>query len=76
MFGTASKAACAATIGLSLLAAGCSQTQRYTATGAALGAGGGAIIAGATGGSAAAGAVIGGVAGGATGWCIAKRCLR
>jgi len=74
---TASRAALAALMSLSLLTAGaCSRTERYTATGAALGAGGGALIAAAADGSVAGGAIIGGVVGGAAGYCIARDCLR
>ena len=74
---TIGKAAIAAIMGLSLLTAGaCSRTERYTATGGAIGAGSGAIIGAATGGSAVGGAVIGGVVGAGAGYCIARDCLR
>lgn len=73
---TASRAAVAALLSLSLLSVGaCSRTERYTATGAAVGAGGGALIGAATGGSAVGGAVIGGLGGAGVGYCIARRCL-
>jgi hypothetical protein len=71
-----SRAALAAILTLSLLSVGaCTRTERYTATGAVLGAGGGAIIGAAADGHAGTGAVIGGIGGAAAGWCIAKRCL-
>ena len=70
---TASKAAMAALLGFSLLAAGaCTRTQQYAATGAGLGAAGGAVIGAATGGSALTGAVIGGTAGAVTGGVLAQ----
>jgi hypothetical protein len=70
---TASKAAMAALLGLSLLATGaCTRTQQYAATGAGLGAAGGAVIGAATGGNALTGAVIGGTAGAVTGVVLAQ----
>ena len=73
MIGTAGKAAMAALFGLSLVAVGaCSKTQQYAATGGVLGAGAGAIVAGASGGSVAGGAVIGGAAGAVTGAIVAQ----
>jgi hypothetical protein len=73
---TQSRAAVAALLSLSLLAAaGCSRTQQYTATGAALGAGGGALIAAAADGSVAGGAVVGGLVGAGAGYCIATDCF-
>lgn len=47
--------------------AGCNTTQRRAVAGGAIGAGAGAVIAGAAGGSVAAGAVIGGAAGAVAG---------
>jgi osmotically inducible lipoprotein OsmB len=73
MMTTMSRAAAAAFFGLALLSAGaCSKTQQYAATGGVLGAGAGAIVAGATGGSVATGAVIGGAAGAVTGVVVAR----
>lgn len=73
---TAKHAAFAAILSAGLLTAGgCTQTQSYTAGGAALGAGAGALIGGVTGGSVAGGAVVGGVVGGVAGYCTARRCL-
>ena len=54
------------------LLGGCSRTQTYMATGAGIGAGGGAIVAAATGGSALGGAIIGGALGTGGGY-IASR---
>jgi hypothetical protein len=63
----------AALLGLSLITAGaCSKTQRYAATGGAIGAAGGALVAGAAGGSVAGGAVVGGAAGAVTGAIVAQ----
>jgi hypothetical protein len=77
MIRSANRVALAALVGMSLLAAGgCSQTERAVATGAALGAGGGALVGGATGGSVAGGAVVGGVVGAGVGYCVARDCLR
>jgi hypothetical protein len=58
------KLAAATALGLALLAGGgCSRTQQYMATGAAIGAGGGAIVAAATGGAVLGGAIVGGALG-------------
>lgn len=63
----------AAVLAASLLAVGaCTRTQRYAATGGAIGAGTGAVIAGAAGGSVAAGAVVGGAAGAVGGAILAQ----
>lgn len=63
----------AAALAASLLALGaCTKTERYAATGGAIGAGTGAVIAGASGGSVAAGAVIGGAAGAVGGAVLAQ----
>jgi hypothetical protein len=67
-----SRAAAAAVISFALLAGACTKTQEYAATGGVLGAGAGAIVAGATGGSPLAGAAVGGVAGAATGVILAQ----
>jgi osmotically inducible lipoprotein OsmB len=57
----------------SMMALGaCTKTQRYAATGGAIGAGTGAVIAGAAGGSVAAGAVVGGAAGAVGGAVLAQ----
>jgi hypothetical protein len=62
-----------ATLAASLLALGaCTKTQRYAATGGAIGAGTGAVIAGAAGGSVAGGAIIGGAAGAVGGAILSK----
>lgn len=62
-----------ATLAVSLLALGaCTRTERYAATGGAIGAGTGAVIAGAAGGSVAAGAVVGGAAGAVGGAILAQ----
>jgi osmotically inducible lipoprotein OsmB len=67
------KAALAAIFGLSLLATGaCTRTQNYMATGGALGAGGGAVVAAATGGAVVGGAIVGGAIGTGAGY-IASR---
>lgn len=67
------RAAAIAIVAASLVSLGaCTRTQRYAATGGAVGAGTGAIVAGATGGSVAGGAVIGGVAGAVGGAILAK----
>lgn len=52
-------------VGLTLVSAGCTQTDRATGTGALLGAGGGALIGGLTNGT--KGAVIGGALGAGAG---------
>ncbi len=58
---------------LSLLGMGaCSRTQQYLATGAAIGVGGGAVVAAATGGSVIGGAIVGGALGTGGGY-IASR---
>jgi hypothetical protein len=73
---TTKNAALAALLSVGLLTAGgCTQTQRYTAGGAALGAGAGALIGAVTDSSVAGGAVIGGVVGGVAGYCTAQRCF-
>ena len=73
MVKTVGRAAVAALFGASLLAAAaCSKTQRYMATGGAIGAAGGAVVAGATGGSVGGGALIGGAAGAVTGAIVAR----
>ena len=60
MTNTGSRAFMAAILGVSLLAAGaCTRTERYAATGAGVGAVGGAVIAGATGGTVLTGTAIG-----------------
>jgi osmotically inducible lipoprotein OsmB len=59
--------------GLTLLSAGaCSRTQQYMATGAAVGAGGGAIVAAAAGGSVVGGALVGGALGTGSGYILAR----
>jgi hypothetical protein len=58
--------------GLLLLTAGCSRTQTYLATGAAIGVGGGALVAAASGGSVVGGAIVGGALGTGGGY-IASR---
>ncbi len=55
-----------------ILAGGCSRTQQYLATGAAIGAGGGAIVAAVAGGSVVGGAIVGGALGTGGGY-IASR---
>ena len=72
---TRTKASLAMLAALSMLTVGaCTRTQQYTATGAVIGAGGGALIGAAAGGGGAvvAGAAIGGVAGAAAGYIIAQ----
>ena len=67
------KASLAGLFALSLLSTGaCTRTQNYMATGGAIGAGGGAIVAAATGGSALGGAILGGAIGTGGGY-IASR---
>jgi osmotically inducible lipoprotein OsmB len=67
------KAGVAAALALGLMAAGgCSRTQQYLATGAVLGAGGGAVVAAAAGGSVIGGAIVGGALGTGGGY-IASR---
>ena len=57
----------------SLVAAGaCTRTEQNVATGAGLGAAGGAIVGAATGGSAVGGAVIGGAAGAGAGYLVSQ----
>lgn len=51
---------------------GCSHTEQYLATGAALGAGGGAIVAAATGGTVLGGAIVGGALGTGAGYIMSK----
>jgi hypothetical protein len=73
MFRSIGKAGLAAAFGLSLLATGaCTRTQQYLATGAAVGAGSGAIIAAATGGSAVGGALLGGALGTGGGYILSR----
>jgi len=55
-----------------VLAGGCSRTQQYLATGAAIGAGGGAVVAAVAGGSVIGGAIVGGALGTGGGY-IASR---
>ncbi len=63
------KAGLAAVLACGLMAAGgCSRTEQYLATGAAIGAGGGAIVAAATGGAVIGGAIVGGALGTAGGY--------
>lgn len=67
------RASLALVFGLSLLSAGaCSRTQQYLATGAAVGAGGGAIVAAATGGSLVGGAIVGGALGTGGGYVMSR----
>jgi osmotically inducible lipoprotein OsmB len=67
------KAGLAAMIACGLaMAGGCSRTQQYLATGAAIGVGGGAIVAAAAGGSVIGGAIVGGALGTGGGY-IASR---
>lgn len=67
------RASLAAVFGLSLLAAGaCSRTQQYMATGAAVGAGGGAVVAAATGGTVLGGAIVGGALGTGGGYILSR----
>lgn len=67
------RASLALVFGLSLLAAGaCSRTQQYLATGAAVGAGGGAIVAAAVGGSVVGGAIVGGALGTGGGYVLSR----
>ena len=62
-----------ATLAAGLLTLGaCTKTQRYAATGGAIGAGTGAVVAGAAGGSVAGGAIIGGAAGAIGGAILSK----
>lgn len=61
------------TLATCLMALGaCTKTQRYAATGGAIGAGTGAVIAGAAGGSVAGGAIVGGAAGAVGGAILSK----
>jgi hypothetical protein len=67
------KTAIMALFATALLSAGaCSRTQQYMATGGALGAGGGAVVAAATGGSALGGAIIGGAFGTGGGYVLSR----
>lgn len=67
------KAALAAALGLSLLSsAACTHTQATMGTGAALGVGGGALVAAAAGGSVLGGAIVGGALGTGAGFLIAQ----
>jgi hypothetical protein len=67
------KTAVAVSVMASVLTAGaCSRTQQYMATGGALGAGGGAVVAAATGGSALGGAIIGGALGTGGGYVLSR----
>ena len=73
MIKSKSGVALALVAGFSLLAAGaCTRTQKYVGTGAAVGAGSGAVVAAATGGSAVGGALIGGAVGAGTGYVLAQ----
>jgi osmotically inducible lipoprotein OsmB len=70
---TIGKTVFAAFLGVSLLAAGaCTRTERYAATGGAIGAGTGAVVAGATGGNVLAGAAVGGAVGAVGGAVVSK----
>jgi osmotically inducible lipoprotein OsmB len=70
MFG---KTALVAVLGLGLVGGGgCSRTQQYMATGGALGAGAGAVVAGATGGTLLGGALVGGALGAGTGYVLSR----
>jgi hypothetical protein len=70
---TASKTIVAAVLGVALIGAGaCTRTERYAATGAGVGAVGGAVVAGATGGNVLAGSVIGAGAGAIGGALVAQ----
>lgn len=67
------KASLAAVLGFSLLGAGaCSRTQQYLATGAAVGAGGGAVVAAAAGGTVLGGAIVGSALGTAGGYVMSR----
>ncbi len=67
------KAGLALAFALGLLSAGaCTRTQQYLATGAAVGAGGGAIVAAATGGSLLGGAIVGGALGTGGGYVLSR----
>ncbi len=62
-----------AVLGLSLLGTGaCTHTQQFMASGAALGVGGGALVAAATGGTVLGGAIIGGALGTGTGYILSR----
>jgi osmotically inducible lipoprotein OsmB len=68
------KAGLALVFALGLLSAGaCSRTQQYLATGAAVGAGGGAVVAAATGGSVVGGAIVGGALGTGGGYILSRQ---
>lgn len=67
------KASLALVFAFTLLASGaCTRTQQYLATGAAVGAGGGAIVAAATGGSVVGGAIVGGALGTGGGYILSR----
>lgn len=67
------KPALAAVFAASLMSAGaCSRTQQYMATGGALGAGGGAVVAAATGGTVVGGAIVGGALGTGAGYVMSR----
>jgi hypothetical protein len=67
------KASLALVFALGLLSAGaCSRTQQYMATGAAVGAGGGAIVAAAAGGSVLGGAIVGSALGTGGGYVLSR----
>lgn len=73
MVGSIGKASLAAVFALSLLSASaCTRTQQYMATGAAVGAGGGAVVAAATGGSVVGGAILGGALGTGGGYVLSR----
>lgn len=64
---------------LATIVSGCtgmSQREQSTLSGAAIGAGGGAVLSGASGGRPAVGAVLGGAAGGLTGYILGDRDTR
>jgi len=67
------KATLATMLCLALLTAGgCSRTQHSMATGGALGAGGGAVVAAATGGGVLGGALVGGALGTGAGYLVSR----
>ena len=67
------KAVLALVFAASLLSVGaCTRTQNYMATGGALGAGGGAIVAAATGGAVVGGAIVGGAIGTGAGYIMSR----
>jgi hypothetical protein len=72
MFRPTAKAAIALVLGLGLLSGGCSRTHQYMATGAALGAAGGTVVAATTGGALIGGALIGGALGTGAGYVASR----